>query len=499
MDFLDPRSKKRRTIRLMIGYTLVGIMILTTSTILVFQAYGFDVDRKTGEVIQNGLVFVDSAPDDAAILLNGQQLRNRTNARLAIPDGTYELKIVKDGYRDWSRSFDLSGGEVARFTYPMLIQSNLAPEEIVSVGTGAPQVTTQSPDRRWLLISKPASHSEFFEFDLNNLDNQTDIPRQRSLSFAAEIFSDSSTSRTLEVVEWSTDNKHVLIKHTFSGGAFEFIMLNRDNPETSFNINRLIERNPDDIRLRDKKFDQWYIYSELGGVLETANDRKVLQPVLQNVTDFKPHDSDTLLYAQSTEDGTKQRVFIRNKDDTYLLRELAAGDVQLDVARYDGKWFMVIASDGDKKTYIYKDPIPALEKTPNRRPAPIMILNTKTGIFNWMGFSQNTRFVVAQSGQHFEVYDAEYDDVYRYDVSDEFDIGSEVAWMDGHRLIARSSGKAVIFDFDGSNRQTLIDTMDDRSLFFNRDYTDIFTVNSSKEQSDKFSLILTSLRFEQDK
>ncbi len=84
MDFLDPKAKRRHKIRLFIGYGLMAAVILSTSAILVFQAYGFDVDRKTGEVIHNGLVFVDSAPDNASVRFNGQEQKQKTNNRFKL-------------------------------------------------------------------------------------------------------------------------------------------------------------------------------------------------------------------------------------------------------------------------------------------------------------------------------------------------------------------------------------------------------------------------------
>ncbi len=498
MDFLDPRSKKRRTIRLLLGYFLVSVMIVTSSVILVFQAYGFDVDRKTGEVIQNGLVFVDSAPDDATIYLNGNRQKSLSNTRLAIPAGSYELKITKDGYRDWTRNFTLSGGSVERFTYPMLIQQTLVPDEIVSLGNAEPAFVTQSPDRRWALVSKADSFTEFFEYDLNNVDKNTDIPRQRSIAFSGDIFTRSDGQRAVELVEWSTDNKHALIKHTY-GTGYEFIILNRDNPTESFNINRLLGRTPTAVTLRDKKFDQWYLHTSEGGILETADSSKNIQLIVRNVASYKSHDSETILYVLNSTNSKSQQIFIRQNNNSYLLREVGAGEVKLDIARYDGDWYALVASDTDKVNYIYKDPVSFLEQNVDRKPVPVSILRASTGTFDWVSFSQNTRFMVAQSGQHFEVYDAEYSETYRYNIKAPIDTATEAKWMDGHRILLRSDNNVTIFDFDGSNLQSLIPSLPGQPVYFDRDYTVMYTVNSSGRQATNYGFISTSLRFEQDK
>ncbi len=72
MDFLDPKKKRANTIRLYLGYLLVGIAIAIGSYIIYYQSYGYGYNTKTREVIQNGLVFVSARPEAADIYLNGQ-------------------------------------------------------------------------------------------------------------------------------------------------------------------------------------------------------------------------------------------------------------------------------------------------------------------------------------------------------------------------------------------------------------------------------------------
>jgi hypothetical protein len=496
MDFLDPVAKKRRNIRLMVGYVLTGILIITASTIMVFQAYGFEVDRKTGEVIQNGLVFIDSAPDGATIYLNGEVQRELTNTRLKLVEGKYELLIKKDGYRDWKRAFDLHGGDIERFTYPMLLPLNLEQQEIANLGASV-GFSSQSPDRRWLMVSKGAAIREFIEYDLNNVDQNTEKPRERAFTFPEALFKKIDGPHSIELVEWSTDNKHMLVKHNFTGG-YEFLVLSRDNPETSININQLLGINPTAINLRDKKFDQWYLYTQDGGVLQAADSKKNIAVVLTGVGTFKSHDDKTLLYTQPILNAKTQRVFLRQDDRTYLLREISAGPAQLDIARYDNAWYLLVGSDADQKTYVYKDPARILALNDERKPAPVSILKS-TGALTWVSFSNNTRFTLAQSGQHIEVYDAEYKETFRYDIGDLFDSGTKLKWMDGHRLIARSKNEVIIFDFDGSNFQKVVPAVAGDVIFFDRDYTVLYALNKSKVTTDTLGLIRTDLRFEQDK
>ncbi len=498
MDFLDPRSKRRHAIRLMIGYGLVSIMIFTASTILVFKSYGFDVDRKTGAVIQNGLVFVDSAPDKATIMINGKEYRDQTNTRIALPEGRYDLTIKKDGYRDWNRSFMLQGGSIQRFTYPLLIKGNLEQQEIANFSASKPTLTTQSPDRRWVLFGSTTGLTNFTEYDLRTVNVTTERPAERSLTFPADLYTPTDAQQSLELVEWSTDNDHVLVKHSYAG-AVEFVILSREKPETSFNITKLLGESPKAVVLRDKKFDQWYIH-RTDGTLLTANSKKELATVASGVGVFKSHDSSTLLYSlMGVDSDLETTVMIRQGSKTYQVRKIAKGAVQLDIARYEDAWYTVIASDADKKTYIYKDPVDFFGRVTNTKPTPAAILKSAGGAFSTVGFSQNTRFIVAQSGQHFETYDAEEKETYRYNVAQPLDEGFKTIWMDGHRLIGQSLGNMLVFDFDGSNAQTYIGVLPGSRQFFDRDYTVLYSLNNSAVTKDTIGMIRTDLRFEQDK
>jgi hypothetical protein len=494
MDFLDPKARKQHTIRLMIGYFLMAVLIGITSYILVLRAYGFDVDRKTGEVIQNGLVYVDSAPDDATIFLNDEMRKERTNTRLALPEANYQLKIRKDGYRDWQRSFSLRGGEVERFTYPMLILNDLKRQEISSFES-APLLTTESLDRRWVLISQGNSLTNFIEYDLNALTNQR--PDQRNVSFPSSLFTSADGVHTLELVEWSSDNTHLLVKHGY-GTSFEFVLLNRENPQASTNINKFLKVNPAKVVLRDKKFDQWYIHTTDNSLQFAQAGSTTVTPLIAGVGMFKPHDAETLLYTQPVAGGTTQRVMLRQDNQTFTIRDIPNGNAILDIARFDGAWYIVVGCEADKKTYIYKDPADLIKDNQNQRPGPVAVLN-HGGALSYAGFSQNTRFIVAQSGQHFEVYDAEDKEQYKHELKVALDPNTKVTWMDGHRMLGQSQNKLIMFDYEGSNYQELVPGLPGRPAMFDRDYTVLYTVDTASAGSGKVNFNRTDLRLEQDR
>lgn len=495
MDFLDPAKKRAHKVQLFIGHTLMAVLVLIGTYILVYQAYGFDVDRDTGEVFQNGLVFIDSAPDGAEIKLNGTVHSDQTNTRLALPEGHYDLEINKEGYRTWSKSFDLEGGTIERFVYPTLFLNELSSTGLQTID--APSFVTQSPDRRWVLIGEENKLSSLLEYDLNTLEEEK--PINRTFTLPDGLFTSARGGKhRLELIEWSTDNKNILIRHYFRGGS-EFVIVNRDKTEESFNVNQLLGQNPSRVLLKDKKIDQLYVYSSKTKILSQVTvEGLATETVAENAVAFEPHGDNVLAIAANSPDDTKKvQVIVREGDQEFQVREMVANSgIKLIIARYDNDWYMAVYDPGDQRTYIYRNATEFIKRNPGLHPPPIMVLNN-IGTVNEVKFSQNTQFISARSGQHFAVYDNEYSRSFRFEVKTPFDKSSDVVWMDGHRFLAHTRGKIIVFEFDGQNQQALISAFGGLPVAFNRDYTELYAVQKDKNKKPTFTQ--TFLRLEADR
>ncbi|MBI2285278.1 PEGA domain-containing protein [Candidatus Saccharibacteria bacterium] len=474
MDFLDPRKRRAHTIRLMVGYVLVAIAIGLGGWLLLKAASGYGVDPKTGDIVQNGLLFVGSKPGGADIYINDNLQGSQTSARLILPAGNYKLTLKKDGYRTWERSITLNEGSVARYVYPFLFPAEPQPQTIKEY-TKAPPLITQSPDRRWLLVQRPTSSSgsiTFDEFDAANLTKQP-----RALVFPSGLLT-SLTSSTLKEVEWSTDNKHLLLRHSFKGGN-EFIIFNRDIPAESINVNKLFDISPTEVALRDKKIDQLYVFLQNGGQLQIASTaNSVVTPLLKDVLAFKPSGTNLISYATG-QNAPSGQVIARIWDDSqsYALYTFRVGGSYLvDEAQFQGHWYYVVGSNEDERVNVYKDPLGSLKNPAIGRAVPLLSLNiigaTK------VSFSNNTRFIAAEAGQKLAVYDLETQSIYRYTL--ENPLAGILRWMDGHRLIGASNGSVFVTDYDSTNQQTLVPTNYSGGGFFDPNYEQLFTTAVSK-------------------
>ena len=475
MDFLDPRKRRAHSIRLMVAYLLLAVAIGLGGYLLLKAAEGYGVDPKTGSVIQNGLLFVDSNPDGADIYINDDLQQSKTSARLILPVGDYKLTIKKDGYRIWERSITLNERSVARYVYPFLFPLEPQPEPIKTYPKNPPLIT-QSPDRRWLLVQRPGVAGGSIVFDEFDTANFNKAPR--SLAIPTGVLS-SLTSSTLTEVEWSTDNKNLLLHHTYKGGD-EFIIFDRDVPAQSLNVNEQFNIAPSQVALRDKKIDRLYVLTQKSGDLQIANTgNSRLSPLLGDVLAFKPNGANLITYVTSKTASSGNVVSrIWDGSRSYSLYTFKAGQHYLvDMAQFQGDWYYVAGSSQDERVNVYKNPLDSLKNPAVARATPMLSLNINGA--SKVSFSNNTRFIAAQAGQRLSVYDLEIQSASRYSLHNK--LSSDLHWMDGHRLIGTSNSKVFAIDYDSINQQILVPTNYSRGGFFDSDYEQLFTTVTTKD------------------
>ncbi len=491
MDFLDPKRKRAHRKRLLIGYLLMAVAVAMGTLILLFSAYGFDINRKTGVVIQNGTVFVDSQPGGSTVTLNGQVQRNKTATRLVLPGSQqYTIKLTQDGYRDWNRIFSLEGGKIERLVYPLLLPTKLTTTESQLYAT-LPGISTQSPDRRWLLVQQPG---QTYVFDLFDLDNPS--ATATTLTIPATILTDSTKPATLRALEWANDNRHLLVERSFNDTR-EFLMIDTTTVTASVNINTTLTIAPTSITLRDKKADMLYVYDTTGGLIRLGDlkNRTVSGAVLSNVLAYKSYGTDILLYA--TQDGAaagKTNIRIRENDKaTYLLKAIPKAETYLlDTAEFDGTPYYIVGSQADDAAFVYRDPLPTL-KGQSRNPLLVSAV-LRVASPKFVSFSNSTQFITAQSGNKLIVYDVEADRQFRINLTHEIPETSKVAWMDGFRFAFVDKEKSYMIDFDGSNEQPIVPALVAGGPYFAPDFRTVFSLAPSLVVNGRFALTQTSLQ-----
>lgn len=489
MDFLDPNKKRTNKIKLYVGYVLMAIAIAMGALVLLFAIFGYGFND--GKVVQNGLVFFSSQPDGADVFIEGLTKEfkdnDQTNTKFTLNEGRYRATIIKDQYRSWQREFSLGGGSVLRMLYPFLYPNELETENRETY-VAQPGFVTSSPDRQWIVVQRPDNFVQFDVFQANNLEEP-----KTTIEMPSTIIATPTATQSFVVVEWSNDNKNVLLQHIYDGNS-EFVLFNIENPAESYNVNQRINQNPYTIQLQDKKVDRMFVQAAKDGLLELVEmSNGAITPLSATTYAFKSHGDDMIVYVAPHEsDPSVVSLRIRNNDEDYELRTLPAdpnAEYLVDVARFDNSWYITAGSTEDDRVYIYKDPLEVLKNSESNR--AVFARTMKIDKPMSLSFSANTRFIAAQSGKDFAVYDADEDRQFRYEVEENIDITRPARWMDGHRLITNVEGSVFVFDFDGINSQTLMPIVPTTNTMFDRDYTTFYVLAGTEAG---FALTQTPMR-----
>lgn len=470
MDYLDPNKQARQSALLLVGYFLIGIAILIGTFILVYQAYGFGFS-KNGQVVQSGLVFFSSKPNPAQIYLNGTLNKNETNSRMVLEENIYNVVLKRDGYRDWKRTIEVDGGSVRHYDYPFLFPVKLETTNLHSIA-GSPNIITQSPDRRWLLVQIPETTPKFQVYDLKNPKDPPVEVVLPSGSYTKVIGNDS-----WEYSEWADDNSHIVLVHNFNNKK-EYVLVDRKDPTKSVNLSNTITEKFGELTLINKKYDKYYLYDPSILTLKKASlTEPAPMPVLDKVYAFKAYGNDDLLYVtDSTKEPGKVQYTLRLKDKNYVLKTTPSDNKYLvDLTEYSNKLYVVIGSSSKNKLYVFRDPVAQLSDTTKKSLAPVQVLHVVRP--NYVKFSASAQFVMAENGNQFALYDAENDKGYNYTTKQAMDAPQQHAtWMDGHRLTYVSQGKIFVFDYDYNNQQLLNPASSSYLPAFSSDFKFLYTI-----------------------
>lgn len=473
MDFLDPKKRRAYNIRLFIGFILIAIAIVLATTILALITAGYTINRKTGQVVQDSLVYINSQPVSANLYVNGVN-NGTTNARLDLSAGSYNFSLSQPGYHTWSNTISLYGGQVEQLNYPFLFPTK-PNKTTVQTTPSQPNIATATPDRHWLLVSVPGQLGSFYVIDITN--TKTPIT---TITIPSSVLGSEPGTNTLSVVQWSTDNQHLILEDTYQGGT-QFLMLDRVTPSNSINLTKLFPTASfTSVKTDNGAYNKLYLFNQTTGSLVLADTgAKTLTNILSGVLAYWPYGTNQILYTTNdSKDKTKVEANLWNSNtaQSNTLRTLPVGTTyELNMASYSGNLYVVIGSSSSSYAYVYQNPSSYFSSNPSGQPVPFTLLVVSGNPEN-VTFSDSARFISLQSGSQFAIYDILYDAHYRYDTGLAFQPNQLAAWMDGNRLDAVINGKLYIWDFDGTNQVSFTNANSEFLAAFNRDYTAVYTV-----------------------
>ncbi len=470
MDYLDPDKKRKHKQRILFGYFLFTIAIAMATTLLVFLAKGYYVDRNTGEFIQNGLVFIDSEPGGAKVTINNVLQRGTTDVRLVIPEGDYKVDLALDGYRPWTRSFDLDGGSLRKLTYAKLIPNELTSSVVLDLPY-LPTDSLQSINKRWVVLA-----DEKAPLNIKLIDIDQNTPVLSDLTLSASLFAVNPTG-TLQFIDWTGNDNKIFASYT-TPESVQYLMIDRQNPAFSINLTKTFGDKPYEISMIDRKEDQFFVYDITTKKLFKASitDGVSATPFVDSeLLGYKPFGSDWLLYVrESGEDGLVEVRFRRGNEDIKLRLMKTSDKYLLELAKLGDEPVMAVASAVEGFAVVYHDPQGYLKShVESKTPVPSAVL--KTDGINDLSISSDSSAVVAIGPEKFASHEFESEKSITFDVEGVLDPGQEVRWLDGQHIIFSVEGVQNIVDFDGSNQYSLVESLASLGSYYSNAEEQMYT------------------------
>ncbi len=114
-------------------YFIFILFFAVSLPLLFLYAEGYKYNFKKGHWQKTGVIFIDTRPQKAVrFFLNGREIDGSSPLRIRnLLPGKYELKLVKDGYKEWIKEVEVKEGETTFIQYARLFKENPQPSEIL--------------------------------------------------------------------------------------------------------------------------------------------------------------------------------------------------------------------------------------------------------------------------------------------------------------------------------------------------------------------------------
>jgi len=472
-------SPRRRKLVLFFTYGVMTAAVVAISTICLLLVLGYRFDFGARTVEQGGLLQFRSLPEGAKISLNGQELSFVTPGKRNVDVGTHEVRMHRDGYRDWAKTVTVKAGELRWLNYARLIPQNLTTSTVQEFPVLADE--KPSPDRKWIALLPAADKPE-----LTIVDIRPTKPVAATLALPAGSYTTvEGQPHQFSIVEWDFGSRFLLLKHVIAGKT-EFIKIDRTNAAATQNLTTLFSVALSNVHFSGTSGNIFY-------GLETTNVRKldsgagtISQPLIKDATRFTLYKTDTIAFTTHTGRTIGAGIYVDQK--AYIVRTYDdTVPVLAEVTSYFSKNYLAV-SRGTQVEVIKE---PELSKG-NSAATPKASL--PAGV-QWLRFGASGRFAVAGNGTQYVLYDIETAEKFTVNLpGTAVDAAKPLQWLDDYSLASSADKDLRITEFDGGNQQVIIDAEPGFAVTLDQDGKLLYSV--ARTQSGSFILQATKLRVE---
>lgn len=480
---MNHHASKRRQIALrFFTYGVMTVAVIAISVICILLVLGYRFDQTSGQIERRSLLQFRSTPSGAAIEMDGQRLSFNTPGRRTVEAGEHTVAMRLEGYRDWSKTFTVTPGSISWLNYARFVPNTITTDDVRSF----PQLTDMkpSPDRRWLaMIGKPAD-SEVIIADVRDEEQ----PKFSSIKLSRKVLNlkEGQNPGKLTIAEWDFGSRYILLKHEIDDRV-DFIRVDRSDENATRNISRMMN-----VRIEKAHFSGTsgnVFFALVNGDVRKIDlgNETITGPLVRSVKDFMLYRSDMVAFT-ATRDGRNTAGVYKDGSDPVVVRSFDDDQpLRAAVSSYFGDDYLAIAHGPEIE--IIKNP-----REDSDVAGRVFASFTFDPGAKWLQFASSGRFVVAQHGNTFKIYDLEEDKEFTTTLAEnEGEITSRLRWLDDFYLWTDVGGSFRMSEFDGANQNVITEVAPGFGATLSENGERLFTIG---REGDKFVLQSTRMIIE---
>lgn len=446
-------------------YPLVAIIFSALALFIMLISFGYTLKYEDGKIVttETGIIIVASNPGDAEVYLNGELHRKRTSAlpffNLKInrlPEGEYDVKIIKEDYIPWEGKVTVKPGFVSWLDYLLLVPLEMEEKPFNIPGELTKVIVSQ--DNNFILASA--------------------IDKEQEVQTIWRVDSDAK-SKT-KVLEINLKDKGSVDPIVFSFGNDRFLYREKIGETES-------------LKVREAKVDgqSWDITSQFGMQFDTLvfspyshdelyglrggnlykisfSQRNMSASLANDVVGIYPNQSELLL-VQNTNDNYGLWRIAQNNDLKNIIKALPASKkYQVNLVK-DPNYYLVHVVD-EKDLLLYTNGV----KNPT--------LETIAKNNDYFRVSPNGKRIAIKSENILKVYDLDEENYYQ--ISDSGKI-TTVDWFgDNSNLAFVQDNELRLVNYNGFYNQSLFEINSKYPILVAPNNNHIYFTKINKETLD---------------
>lgn len=438
------KRRRRRLIKLIISETIMVVSVIVIVGVMLAVANGWRVGKDL-TVEQNGLLQINSLPNGAKVVIDGEQLTMRTDTSKMLAAGEHEIKLMKEGYDEWSKRLKITSGLLTQLRYPRLFKQIRTVERVVRFDKL--EMMTMSPDRQWVVYAD-GKDGEWWAV----MAKDDEIKPTKIALGEAVVYDKKQKIKGRIDLRWENSGEWMIVE-SGEEGERHFGLVNVRQPRRSFSLNRRLEKlklkRIVRVEMLGASGEKFLVGTQDGG-LNYVNlvNGKISLITTGEVEDLMAEE-EGVIYVRTNDKGRREvRVKKFEGDEVKLPMEAVKGRIRIAMSRYAGERFMMVA--GEDRVMVYKN---------NDWPEERSESNLKLVLNEKMNLSGDMEVMMARNGElglilldgRSTVVDMENLAFYEFGYQ-----GSKLRWLEDYSFVNVEEGGLVVRDFDGENRRVTV-------------------------------------------